>query len=288
MIVTRKNLAREALDQALEVREEAEIAFNVPLCIYGLCDRLGVRVQFVDINMEGLYLASKRPLIHISSLRPLSRRVFNCGHELGHYVFGHGSTLDELQEEQQATSYSDPKEFLVNAFAGFLLMPPNAVRRAFADRKWNAAQPTPEQCFRIACGFGVGYETLVSHLAHSLRMISVDKASQLRRVKLPTIRRTMLGHDEPVRLVAIDEHYLLPTVDVELGMHVLLPQGSDPERAALEFVVDLPSGRLFKAMRPGLVRVEAHRGSWAILVRISRYQYVGWSQYRHLEEIDGE
>jgi Zn-dependent peptidase ImmA (M78 family) len=286
--VTRKNLAREALDQALEVREETEIAFNVPLCIYGLCDRLGIRVQFVDINMEGLYLASKRPLIQISSLRPLGRRIFNCGHELGHHVFGHGSTLDELQEEHQATGNSNPKEFLVNAFAGFLLMPPNAVRRAFADRKWNAAQATPEQCFRIACSFGVGYETLVSHLAHSLHIIPVEKASQLQRVKLPTIRRAMLGHDEAVRLVAIDEHHLLPTVDVEVGTHVLLPQGSDPEQAALEFTLDVPSGRLFRAIRPGLVRVEAQGGSWAVLVRISRYQYVGWSHYRHLEEIDGE
>src|SRR5262245_55517223 len=78
MIVTRKNLAREALDRALEVREEADIAFNVQLCVYGLCDRLDVRVQFVDINMEGLYLRSRRPL---------SRRVFTCGHELGHHVF---------------------------------------------------------------------------------------------------------------------------------------------------------------------------------------------------------
>jgi hypothetical protein len=119
-------------------------------------------------------------------------------------------------------------------------------------------------------------------------MISMEKARQLRRVKLPTIRRTMLGHDKAERLVAIDEHHLLPTVDVEVGTHMLLPQGTDPEQAALEFVVDLPSGRLFKAMRPGLVRVEAHGGTWAILVRISRYQYVGWSQYRHLEEIDGE
>jgi IrrE N-terminal-like domain len=288
MIVTRKNLAREALDRALEVREEGNIAFNVPLCVYGLCDRLGVRVQFVDINMEGLYQASKRPLIMLSSFRPLGRRVYNCGQELGHHLFGHGSTLDELQEEHRATGTSNPKEFLVNAFAGFLLMPPNAVRRAFADRKWNATQATPEQYFRIACGFGIGYETLVSHLAHSLRMISMERASQLRRVKLPTIRRTMLGHDKAERLVAIDEHHLLPTADVEVGTHVLLPKDSDPEQAALEFVVDLAQGRLFKAIRPGLVRVEAHGGTWALLVRISRYQYVGWSQYRHLEEIDGE
>jgi Zn-dependent peptidase ImmA (M78 family) len=288
MIVTRKNLAREALDQALEVREEADIAFNVPLCVYGLCDRLSVRVQFVDINMEGVYLRSKRPLIQVSSLRPLGRRVFTCGHELGHHVFGHGSTLDELQEEQQVTGNSNPKEFLVKAFSGFLLMPPNAVRRAFADRRWDAAQATHEQCFRIACSFGVGYETFISHLTHSLRMFSAEQASQLQRVKLPTIRHAMLGHNEAERLIAIDAHHLLPTVDAEVETHVLLPQGSDPEHAALEFVAELPGGRLFKAIRPGLVRVEAYGGAWAVIVRISRYQYVGWSQYRHLEEADGE
>ena len=254
----------------------------------GLCDRLDVRVQFVDINMEGVYLRSRRPLIQISSLRPLGRRVFTCGHELGHHVFGHGSTLDELQEEQQATGNSNPKEFLVKAFSGFLLMPPNAVRRAFADRQWNAAQATPEQCFRIACSFGVGYETFINHLAHSLRMISTERAGQLQRVKLPTIRHTILGHNEAERLIAIDAHHLLPIVDAEVGTHVLLPQSSDPEHAALEFVADLSSGRLFKAMRPGLVRVEACGGAWAVVVRISRYQYVGWSQYRHLEEADGE
>ena len=246
-----------------------------------------VLLTSLEVDENGIRIIHNHIML-LSSFRPLGLRVFNCGHELGHHLFGHGSTLDELQEEHQVTGNSNPKEFLVNAFAGFLLMPPDAVRRAFADRKWNAAQATPEQCFRIACGFGVGYETLVSHLAHRLRMISVERASQLRRVKLPTIRRTMLGHDKAERLVAIDEHHLLPTVDVEVGTHVLLPKGSDSEQAALEFVVDLPSGRLFKAMRPGLVRVEAHGSAWAILVRISRYQYVGWSQYRHLEEMNGE
>jgi hypothetical protein len=80
MIVTRKNLAREALDRALEVREEAKIAFNVALCVFGLCDGLGVRVQFVDINMEGLYL-----VVHHTDYRGYNRlslrralAVVNC------------------------------------------------------------------------------------------------------------------------------------------------------------------------------------------------------------------
>ena len=48
--------------------------------------------------MEGLYLRQEKPEIWIG-LRPLVRHTFNCAHELGHHVFGHGSTLDELTAE---------------------------------------------------------------------------------------------------------------------------------------------------------------------------------------------
>ena len=38
---------------------------------------------------------------------------YNCAHELGHHVFGHGSSIDELREESKA-SVKNPKEFLVD------------------------------------------------------------------------------------------------------------------------------------------------------------------------------
>lgn len=288
MIATQKDLAGEALDKALEVREEAGLAFNTPLCVFGLCESLGVRVQFVDINMEGLYSIEKSPLIMLSVLRPQARRVFNCGHELGHHVFEHGFTLDELQAQETSNGHSDPNEFLADAFSGFLLMPPQAVRRAFADRKWNVAQATPEQVYRIACMFGVGYETMLTHLSASLRLLPRNQADTLRKIRLPQIRRSFLGDDTAERLVVIDEHHLLPTVDVEVGTHLLLPPKTEAESERLQIDRNLPSGRLFKAMSPGLVRVEAVDGQWAAIVRISRFQYTGWSKYRHLEETGDE
>src|SRR5262249_42959846 len=142
--------------------------------VFDLCDSVTpkVRLLFVDYSMEGCYLRSDRPLIQISALRPLVRRVYNCGHELGHHVFGHGSTIDELQEDSRLDPYADPQEFLVNTFAGFLLMPKLGVRRAFSSRGWQLSQALPEQLYIVACHFGVGYETLVSHLAYGLREMS--------------------------------------------------------------------------------------------------------------------
>jgi Zn-dependent peptidase ImmA (M78 family) len=290
MILARTTLAREANEKAAEVRDELGIAYNAPLCVFDVCARLDppVRLQFVDISMEGLYVRSKRPLIQVSALRPLPRRVTNCAHELGHHVLGHGSTIDELQEERAANPALTPNEFLANAFAGFFLMPLLAVRRAFTLRGWRPETATAEQCFVVACSLGVGRETLIQHMAFGLRLISPTQAQALLRTRLPAIRRGLLDEHAAERLLVIDRHHALPTADTEVGTHVLLPAGTEAEFDGLAPVADLPAGRLFLARRPGPVRAYDPSGTWAVVVRVARYQYVGWSQNRHLELEEGD
>lgn len=87
--------------KSIEVQKEAGLALNSPICIYDLCDRLNVTVRFVDISMEGTYYKGENPRILLSALRPLPRRNFTCAHELGHHVFGHGSTIDDLIEDSE-------------------------------------------------------------------------------------------------------------------------------------------------------------------------------------------
>lgn len=286
MIVANSDLVQEALDKSLEVREEAGIPFGVPLNVYDLCERLTpkVRVRFADYSMEGCYFRSDRPLIEVSALRPIGRRAFNTAHELGHHVFGHGSRIDELQDEDRPEPQADPEEILANAFARSLLMPRIGLRRAFASRGWSIRNPTAEQLFVVACHFGVGYLTLVNHLAYGLREITRSHASSLIRVRLPAIRQSLLGGEGSDRLWVADGHYSMPTLDTEVGTTLLLPPGSRPEFPHLEHVADLPGGAVYQAVRPGMTRVEA-QGVWAVVVRISRYQYSGWSTNRHLELI---
>jgi hypothetical protein len=286
MIVANADLVQEALDKSLEVREEAGVPFGVPLNVYDLCERLTpkVRVRFADYSMEGCYFRSDRPLIEVSALRPIGRRVFNTAHELGHHLFGHGSRIDELQDEDRPEPQDDPEEILANAFARSLLMPRIGLRRAFRARGWSIGSPTAEQVFVVACHFGVGYLTLVNHLAYGLREINRATASNLSRVRLPAIRQRLLGSSGSDRLWIADRHYSMPTLDIEVGTTLLLPLGSRPEFPHLERVADLPSGIVFHAVRPGMTRAEADAG-WAVMVRISRYQYSGWSTNRHLELI---
>ena len=153
----RRALATQAMQAAIATRAKAKLDQHGPICIYGLCETLGVTVRFNNINMEGMYQRGAPPRIHLSARRPLPRRAYNCAHELGHHVFGHGSSIDELREDAKEHPWEDPKEFLADTFAGFTLMPIMGLRRAFAVRGWTPETATAAQMFTIACDFGVGY-----------------------------------------------------------------------------------------------------------------------------------
>jgi Zn-dependent peptidase ImmA (M78 family) len=288
--LSRTDLAKQALEKSLEIREEYGYDFRSPLCVYELAEKARVSVRFIDdVSMEGVYAALAKPKILISSLRPAGRRVFTCAHELAHHFFGHGSTIDELQDEATSGEFQ-PNEFLADAFAGFLLMPAQGVKRAFALRGLDIASATSEQMYGVACSFGVGYETLIGHLEYSLKLLGADRATVLRKTKLPKIRRQLLNTNTSGHLIVVDRHYLLATVDAEAGNDVepgnllLLPEDATSEGDQIELIERAPNGALYRAVRPGIARATLHTNNSGVIVRVCRYQYAGLARYRHLEE----
>lgn len=284
MLPTRKDLARKALLRADELRDKYDIEPESALNVFDLCgERLDppVLVRFTDVpSMEGFYLRQDPPEIFLGE-RPLVRRTFNCAHELGHHVFGHGSTFDKLTAEGESGRSFEPDEFLVDTFAGYLLMPRIAVMNAFHVRGWNAADADPVQFFVVACSLGVGFETLVSHSFFSLELFGNAAYQQLIKTGLPAIRRAMFGDQAPARLHVVDTHHTIPTSDTEVGTVVLLPAGVAAENPILADPVDTPRGRLFTATAPGLCRVFTPGGEWAAVIRIMQFKYRGLSRYRH-------
>jgi hypothetical protein len=285
-----QHLIDVALDKSVDVRTSAGVGVKNPVCIFGLCDSLGLRVRFVDVSMEGLYVRSKvgNPEILISAQRPIPRRVFTCAHELGHHVFGHGFSVDEIVGRAEEDEGFDPDEFLVDAFAGFLLIPTIGLRRAFSVRSLNHKQASPLQLFTIACAFGVGYETLIKHMTYSLRMYTQPELKVLMRHGPKRIRTSVLGFETKDPLVIVDDHWQLPTVDLEVGSRVLLPDWATVTGNHLELEPGTLSGKLYRASRPGISRVSREGTDWAAFVRVSRYQFAGLSRYRHLEDEDDE
>ncbi|WP_419943486.1 ImmA/IrrE family metallo-endopeptidase [Candidatus Palauibacter sp.] len=284
---SRRALATEAMRGAIATRAKAKLDQHSPICIYELCEKLRVTVRFNSINMEGMYQHGVPPRIHLSALRPLPRRAYNCAHELGHHIFGHGSSIDELSENAKQHPWEDSKEFVADAFAGFTLMPIVGLRRAFATRGWAPATATAAQMFTIACHFGVGYGTLLTHLSAGVNMISLSRTAALKRVTPKALRRDILGVSAPEPLIVADRHRVGPTLDAEVEMLLCLPPGTETTGNCLAYERDLTSGRLFRTVRPGIVQASTASGSWVTFVRIAPEAYVGLARYRHLEECPG-
>lgn len=280
----RNALANQALTASIAARTKAGLGLINPICIYTLCKAHKVQVRFNNINMEGMYQRGTPSRIHLSARRPLPRRAFNCAHELGHHVFGHGSSIDELREDAKENPWEDPKEFLADSFAGFVLMPTLGLRQTFAKRGWKPNSATPLQLFQIACEFEVGYTTLITHLSQSLNMLSRPRATVLKKQKVAALRAALLGSLSAEPLVIIDTAWSTSVVDVEVGTSVLLPADCEPDNEAIGFITDLLEGRLFEARHPGIVKVIQPDTGWAIFVRIARKEYVGLAEFRHLEE----
>jgi Zn-dependent peptidase ImmA (M78 family) len=275
-------LAREAMHAAMEVRFQAGISVEEPICVYAACERLGVKVRFIDISMEGIY-RPRPPKILLSALRPLGRRSFNCAHEHGHWYFGHSATLHALADALQLYNDETPEELLADSFAGHLLMPVLGIRRAFARRNIEASLASPEQILAVACEFGVGYDALVTHLAVSLLDISHGRRMELLRGRQVLKRR--MGHSGITGSVALlDEQFMAPTLDVEVEHTLVAPAGSVADGENLHRVGETVFGTVFRAVKRGRSELHLPRTGWLASIRIAPKNFVGLAKYRHLEE----
>lgn len=245
----RKALLRQAMQAASEVRDALDLDPFGPVDPYLAAEKLGVKVVLLGNSMEGFYFKGPPGRILLSSLRPVPRRAFTCAHELGHHWFGHGSTIDQLQEDERPES-DKPEEVLANGFAGFFLMPTPGLRGAFAKRGWTIAAATPLQLFIVACEFGVGYRTVLNHLSYALNEITANRRKELEKWTPQRIRRQILD-DEYDSAVIVDNHNEAATFDVETGAAVLLPLGATTDSPALEHIQSLDDFELFRAVKRG-------------------------------------
>lgn len=279
---------KAALDKAAAVRYRAGLDLNGPICVFDLCLDMGFTVRGLDVNLDGAYHPGKPPIILVGSKRPLTRRVFTCGHELGHDQFGHGVALEEVMDHDRSAS-KDPNEQLANAFAGYLLMPKIGISGAFRVREWDPTNPTEAQVYVVACEFGVGYETLINHMAWSLKLLSVPRANSLLKMRQDKIRESILGRPSTCTLVVAGHKSTRPTYDVEVGMEVLVPRGVVAAEG-LQVIDEVRHGRVLLAVKPGVYQVSDPARDWAIFIRVARFEYVGLYEYRHFpdEEEDEE
>lgn len=281
----RKKLAMEAFKKAAHIRSHSlRVAINAPICIYDAAEKLGVRVVFKeDKTVEGIYRKGNPPNIIVSSLRPTGRQAFTCAHELGHHVFGHGDVWGEVL----TWGSNDPDEFLVDCFAGYLMMPPSVVNQALTVRGWNVSRLSPVEAFVLAGIMGVGYTTLLNHMNLALNnSLSYQRAELLQKTEPKQIRKEIIGEDVSEDVVVVDEHWPSEyrSIDVKVGDYIVLPHGTVTEGGVADHVDSIARGEIYRGVRPGTGRFMNSRFNWAAFIRVTRRNYTGFARYRHLED----
>lgn len=284
-------LAQAAIKKSLELRMKLGVGLKQPICIYDICETMGISVWFTDIpSMEGFYLpeAQPRPTIVISSLRPSGRRAITCGHELGHHSFGHGEQWDELIETRNETRPYDPHEYQADLFAASLHMPKLAVCHAIYERQIDLQRCGPGPIYALSNWFGVGYATLIVHMRSTLDLLSNYRATDLLRFKPRDIRAELRGAPCPENLIVLDQHWSERPIDLQVGDLLLAPPATTYEGNAIGLVEVTPNQTLIKAQRPGIGRISNFQIGLPVFVRVSRKHYVGRAPYRFDEEVDDE
>jgi Zn-dependent peptidase ImmA (M78 family) len=284
-MLQKKEVGRQALRNALETRRRVSTSKSQPICVYDVAEHLGVKVIFCpESSLGGLYTKTSQTIL-VPAHRPPGRQAFTCAHELGHYLFGHGSRVDEIKDIDR-NDITDPEERLVNTYAGYLLMPPWAVKEAFARRQWNPNKCTPLQAYTVAVQLGVSYTSLVQYLLISLNLISESQAKKLLKTTPKQIRRSILGSDCTRYLVIADQAWAQVAIDLQVGDIAILPSNVRLEGSSIAVLDKHDLGSLIEGRAPGISRAESFDGSWASFIRVPRKDYIGWNAYRHWEDPD--
>lgn len=279
-------LSRIALKAATELRLELDEELDTPICCYEVCHRLGIEVRFVEISMEGFYRRGNLPLILISSLRPSVRRHFTCAHELGHHRFGHGSTLDELSSSEGHAG-NNPDEQLVDMFAGHFLMPALGLKRAFRQRSTAIDNPSSISIHTISAEFGVGYDTLLTHLTYGLRYMTPTTRRRLRNERLHA--RKLLGQSVVAEgVVMLDRHSYLARPIVEMGQVLVVPPDTIFSPQHFNFIAQSQLGNVLQPIRVGSSEMQLPDASAPTNIRVSKGQFQGLATYRFLSEDDDD
>lgn len=278
-----KELARKAAIEAQRVRSILGAGLVKPIDPVQAAEACGCQIWYKSLgSLEGVYSPEPRPTIILGSERPAGRRAYSCGHELGHHVFGHGYKIEEL-ESQTKSCAKHPDEYIADMFAGYLLMPQTAVRKALKDRGYSQ-NLSPFEAFKLASYFGVGYSTIVNHMAWTLRLIDTSHANELLKVK-PKQIKTSYGVSTGSELVIADFLWCDRAVDLEVGDTLALPLGVKVEASGeVNFDKEVADNSMFNASKSGIARAYCDSRKWAVNIRISRKNYDGLAQYRFLSD----
>lgn len=164
--------------------------------VLDLADREQVVVKFAPLpHIAGAYVkeADSLPGIVVNNRLPMAKQRYTLGHELGHHVFDHATSLDSeidfFDPAAKQTAVPD-HEKVAEAFAAWLLMPRSLIQ-ASIERLGVRVLSNCTDVYRLSLLAGASYRATCVHLL-SLKLISQPQAAALLRVQPKLIKRRLL------------------------------------------------------------------------------------------------
>ena len=275
-----KEVYTSAIKKASQIRLSLGYNLYQPINIYDVCAKLGVEVQLVDVNMEGLYISNgELPRILLSNQRPATRSVFTCAHELGHHLFNHGFKIDIIIDQNLFDTNIEEKQ--VDTFAAHFLMPVLGISSQFIKRKITPENASELEYFKISSAFGVGYETVVMHCYLNTLITESKKVNLLKYTPAKILKDYYIKEDSKHPFKIIDEKSLFMPIDLEVDSFLILPKSFDVDDNYLKFFAENKTENIYKTVKTGISNI--YFENQGCFVRIQPKNYIGYTEYRHLE-----
>jgi hypothetical protein len=186
--------------------------------------------------------------------------------------------IDAEGELGEATP-SRPEEHAADVFARYLLMPPRAVHAGFRSRGCDPASPTPLQVYIVSSWLGVGYSTLVNHMALTLNLYGAAIRDALLKTPVKQLKQLAASVATTCDVWIFDAMWAGCTVHTQLGdvirgLSVKPSPGNVLVDCGINTWVCTGVGEgLFGVNSGGLVRICA-----------SQRDYIGFYKYRYFPE----
>jgi Zn-dependent peptidase ImmA (M78 family) len=152
--------------KAAHVHKDFGLDATERIDVFAVIKEAGLLLAFEPLpRLSGAYFAAERAIL-INANHPLARQRYTAGHELGHFAFGHGSSVDPLTDPLARWGGSTnwrPEEKEAEAFSAWFLMPKRLVSASL--NQLHVKRPSsPEDVYSLALRMGTSYEATARHL----------------------------------------------------------------------------------------------------------------------------
>ena len=190
----------EAMRFARGVHDKYGATLDSPIDIFGIIRSAGIVLAFRPMSGKvsaTLVREDGAAGIIINSNHPLSRQRYSAAHELGHYEFGHRSTID-CGEELDRSLGLDDQEKLAESFAAWFLMPYPLVLKTVHQIGLRSVSRA-EDAYQIALRLGTSFGATVLQLRNQgLLNASVQQA--LAKIAPAKLKQSIPGVEPPDNL----------------------------------------------------------------------------------------